>query len=293
MAAASQRRPALVLYALDVDAEPLPARCHVDAWSPGVPGIREVFHAHLVDYAYPPHCHDTWAVLIVDDGAIQYRLDRRESHAAGQAVVLLPPGVAHDGRPAPGVPGFRKRELYLDESFFPGGLTGAAIDQTAIIDPALRAALAALHDRLRWPPPDSLDVQAGLALISERITSRLTGAQRPPKAPDTRVAHRLRELLDAHITSPLSLDAAAAALGRSVPHVVRSFSREYGLSPHAYVTGRRIDRARSLLLQGAAPAEVATMTGFYDQAHFTRNFKKHTSATPASFAHSHTREQMK
>jgi hypothetical protein len=39
-----------------------------------VPGIREVFHARLVDYAYPPHCHETWAVLIVDDGAIRYDL---------------------------------------------------------------------------------------------------------------------------------------------------------------------------------------------------------------------------
>jgi AraC-like DNA-binding protein len=275
------------LYDLDVDAEPFPARCHVEAWSPGVPGIREVFHAHLVDYAYPRHCHDTWAVLIVDDGAIQYRLDRRESHAAGQAVVLLPPGVAHDGRPAPGVPGFRKRELYLDETFLPGGLTGAAIDQTAIVDLPLRAALAGLHDRLLRHPPDSLGVQAGLALIGERITSRLAGVPRRPGFPDARVARRLRELLDAHITGPMSLESAAAALGRSVPHVVRSFTREFGLSPHAYVTGRRIDMARSLLLQGAAPAGVAAMVGFYDQAHFTRNFKKHTSATPASYARSH------
>jgi hypothetical protein len=166
------------LYDLDVDAEPLPARCH-----------------------------------------------RRESHAAGQTVVLLPPGVAHGGRPAPGVPGFRKREFYLDETFLPGGLTGAAVDQTAIVDPPLRAALAGLHDRLLRHPPDSLGVQAGLALVGERITSRLARAQRPPGFPDARVARRLRELLDAHITGPIGLESAAAALSRSVPHVVRSFTR--------------------------------------------------------------------
>jgi hypothetical protein len=91
-----------------------PGRCHVEAWTPQVPGIREVFHAHLVDYAYPPHCHETWAVLIVDDGAIHYELDRRRCGAVGQTVTILPPGVAHDGRPAPGASGFRKRELYLD-----------------------------------------------------------------------------------------------------------------------------------------------------------------------------------
>jgi AraC-like DNA-binding protein len=63
----------------------------------------------------------------------------------------------------------------------------------------------------------------------------------------------------------------------------------YGLSPYAYVVGRRIDAARSLLLEGARPAEVATAVGFYDQAHFTRHFKEHTATTPASYARSHAR----
>ena len=51
-----------------------PGRCHIEAWAPRVAGIHEVFHAHLVDYAYPAHCHENWAVLIVDDGAIRYDL---------------------------------------------------------------------------------------------------------------------------------------------------------------------------------------------------------------------------
>ena len=115
-----------VLYDLDVDAK-FPGRCRAEAWAPQVPGIREVFHARLVDYAYPPHCHETWAVLIVDEGAIRYNPDRRRCGAAGQTVTILPPGVAHDGRPAPGAGGFRKRELYLDTAFLPAELTGAAV----------------------------------------------------------------------------------------------------------------------------------------------------------------------
>ena len=78
---------------------------------------------------------------------------------------------------------------------------------------------------------------------------------------------------------------------RVVERLVRSFTRQFGLSPHAYVIGRRIDAARRLMLQGAAPAEVATAVGFYDQAHLTRHFKKHTANTPAGYAaRSHTRK---
>jgi AraC-like DNA-binding protein len=276
-----------VLYDLDVDAE-LPGRCHVEAWAPQVPGIREVFHAHLVDYAYPPHCHETWAVLIVDSGAICYDLDRRRCGAAGQAVTILPPGVTHDGRPAPGTSGFRKRELYLDPAFLSAELTGAAVDHSNISDPPLRTALSQLHDRLLHAPED-LDAGARLALIAERITGHLTRPPYPAPAPEPGIAGQLRQLLDEHITGQISLAQAAATLDRTIPHLVRSFTRRFGLSPYAYVTGRRIDAARRLLLQGAAPADAATAVGFYDQAHLTRHFKKHTATTPAGYARSHTR----
>jgi AraC-like DNA-binding protein len=274
-----------VLYDLDVHAD-LPSRCRVEAWVPRVPGIREVFHAHMVGYAYPAHCHDTWAVLIVDDGAIRYDLDRRQCAAAGQTVTILPPGVAHDGRPAPGAGGFRKRELYLDDGFLPAALTGAAVDHTRIVDPPLRAALSRLHDILLLDG-ESLDAETRLSLIGERIAGHLTPGPRPASQPEPGVACRLRELLDEHATGQVNLARAAAVLDRSVPHLVRSFGRRYGLSPYAYVVGRRIDTARRLLLQGARPAEVAAAVGFYDQAHFTRHFKKHTSVTPARYARSH------
>jgi AraC-like DNA-binding protein len=235
-----------VLYDLDVDAE-LPGQCHVEAWAPRVPGIREVFHAHLVDYAYPPHCHETWAVLIVDSGAIRYD---------------------------------------LDPAFLPADLTGAAVDHTNISDPPLRTALSQLHDRLLHDAED-LDAGARLALIAERITGHLTRAPYPAPAPEPGVAGQLRQLLDEHITGQISLAQAAATLDRTIPHLVRSFTRQFGLSPYAYVTGRRIDAARRLLLQGAAPAYAATAVGFYDQAHLTRHFKRHTATTPAGYARSH------
>ena len=213
---------ARVLYDPDVGAEP-PGRCHVEAWAPRVPGIREVFHAHMVDYAYPPHCHETWAVLIVDDGAIRYDLDRRRCGAAGQTVTILPPGVAHDGRPAPGISGFRKREIYLEGAFFPAELIGAAVDHTTISDPPLRSALSQLHDCL-LQDAESLDAEARLALIGERITGHLTRTPRPAPPPEPGIAHRLRQLLEDHITGQVSLAWAAATLDRSIPHLVRSFT---------------------------------------------------------------------
>jgi AraC-like DNA-binding protein len=289
------------LYGLDVDGG-REGSCHVEAWVPPVPGIAEVFHARMTGWAYPPHCHDTWAVLIVDAGAIRYRLDRRSCTAGGETVTILPPGVVHDGRPAPGQLGFRKRELYLPLTFLPATLVGAAVDHTAIRDRQLRRALAGLHDCLtsddppkgdspseRQPaawladPGEQLRVQARLGFVTERIAAHL-GHWPPRREPEPHLAGQLRDLLDEHLAEPVTLGAAAAQLGRSVPHLVRSFTREFGVSPHAYLIGRRVDAARRALLQGARPADVAADLGFYDQAHFTRHFKRHVAVTPARFA---------
>ena len=70
----------------------------VSAWRPAVPGIAEVFHARFFTHAYPLHTHDTWTLLIVDDGMVRYDLDRHEHGAFREQVTLLPPGVPHDGR---------------------------------------------------------------------------------------------------------------------------------------------------------------------------------------------------
>lgn len=72
---------------------------HVRAWRPLVPAPREAYHARF-DHACPMHAHDDWAVMLVDDGAVEYRLDRGEHHATTSAVTLLPPGVPQGGRSA-------------------------------------------------------------------------------------------------------------------------------------------------------------------------------------------------
>jgi AraC-like DNA-binding protein len=261
--------------------------CRVVAWQPPVPGISEVFHAHIVDYRYPSHYHDTWALLIVDDGAIRYGIDTRERLAFGESITLLPPGIIHDGYPSEQVGEFRKRELYLDVDFLPADLVGPAVDSSTFHDRGLRAALSRLHDRLA--ASDTLEVEAMLAMVSERLRRHLQPRTPPPAAPEPTVARQLRGLLDEHVTAGIRLADAALVLGRTVPHLVRSFKRQFGITPHAYLTSARIERARRLLLQGQPPSHVAVEVGFHDQAHFNRHFKRHVSVPPACYAASNAK----
>jgi AraC-like DNA-binding protein len=255
----------------------------VRAWRPGLPGVVEVLHAHFPSHAYPSHTHDAWTVLIVDEGAVRYDLDRHEHGLSQAQVSLLPPHVPHDGRSArPG--GFRKRVLYLASDRLGEDLIGAAVNQPEYVDPLLRHRLHQLH-RVLLDGQEDLEAQSRLLLIEERLKQHLN---RQVGTTDTRrhdsgIAGRLRELLDAHVADGISLEEAGKVVQAHPVHLVRAFSREYGMPPHRYLTGRRVDLARRYLLDGYPAAEVATRAGFYDQSHLNRHFRKMLGVTPKTF----------
>jgi AraC-like DNA-binding protein len=270
-----------VLYVLRVVASRPPE--YVDAWDPHVAGVREVFHARFVDYAYPRHTHDAWTVLTVDAGAVRYALDRRDHGIAGALVSLLPPHVAHDGRAATAA-GFTKRVLYLEPDVVDPGLIGRAVDRPTIADPALAVAVRALHDALRRGVP-ILEADTRLALVAERLSAHLRGMPEPrrPHPADPTLADAVRDVLDADPARATTLADLAGAVGASPTHVVRAFTHRFGLPPHAYVVARRVDAARRLLLAGRSPADVAASVGFHDQPHLTRHFRRHVGTTPGRF----------
>ncbi|WP_238993002.1 helix-turn-helix transcriptional regulator [Jiangella aurantiaca] len=261
-----------------------PAGATVRAWRPDVPGLVEVFHARFTHHAYPAHTHTAWTLLIVDDGAIRFDLDRHHHGAAGSAVTLLPPHVPHDGRAATPA-GFGKRVLYLDPDVLGEELIGAAVDHPTFADRQLRLRVHQLHRALERPG-DALEAESRLTLIGARIATLLRSgrtAADPPRPPSG-LAGRLRDLLDAHVTDGVTLRAAAAQLHAHPTHLVRSFTTAFGLPPHRYLTGRRVELARRLLLAGQRPAEVATAAGFYDQAHLTRQFSRYLGVSPGHYA---------
>ncbi|MBG6105141.1 AraC-like DNA-binding protein [Micromonospora vinacea] len=259
-----------------------PAGSHVSAWRPSVAGVAEVFHAHFVDHAYPRHIHDVWTLLIVDDGAVRFDLDRHRHGALRTSVTLLPPYVPHDGRSAT-PDGFRKRVLYLDTSALGAELVGRAVDEPGVADPQLRDRIHQLHQVLAVPG-DEFEAESRLTLILDRLRQQLAQRASVSVQPAGRgLAVRLRELLDARTVEGVTLGEAAELLHAHPTHLVRTFTHAHGLPPHSYLTGRRVELARRLLLTGQRPAAAAAEAGFFDQAHLTRHFRRYLGVSPARY----------
>ena len=255
----------------------------VRAWRPDVPGVSEVFHAHMTSHVYPMHTHESWTLLIVDDGMVRYDLHRHEHGALSRVVTLLPPRVPHNGRAATSA-GFGKRVIYLDLTYLPASLISRAVDQPVLSDPLLRQRIHLLHHVLDQPG-EAFEAENRLALIAERLHGHL-GQHGDPgtPGPGAGVARDLRDLIDARFREKMTLRDASDRVGAHPAHLVRMFSREFGISPHQYMTGRRIDLARRLLLDGLPPSLVAAEAGFYDQSHLSRHFTRVLGTSPGRYA---------
>ena len=82
------------------------------------------------------------------------------------------------------------------------------------------------------------------------------------------------------LAMPLTLKQLADVVGLSPFHATRLFSASVGMPPHAWRNQLRLSRALGLLRQGMSVTDVAAATGFTDQSHFTRHFKRAYGIAP-------------
>jgi AraC-like DNA-binding protein len=97
------------------------------------------------------------------------------------------------------------------------------------------------------------------------------------------VARQVMTRLADQLTGPPALAELAADAGLSRYQLLRAFRAEVGMPPYAWLAQHRVARARLLLEQGHRPATAATLTGFADQAHLTRWFRRVVGVTPGAY----------
>ncbi|KIA62703.1 toxin-antitoxin system, toxin component [Nocardia vulneris] len=95
---------------------------------------------------------------------------------------------------------------------------------------------------------------------------------------------RARDLADRRYADPLDLDELAAAAGVSKYHFLRAFAAVYGLTPAAYLTERRIERAQDLLrATNLTVTEVCMLVGYSSLGSFSSKFRKLVGVTPSEY----------
>ncbi|MFI0349626.1 AraC family ligand binding domain-containing protein [Actinomadura sp. 9N407] len=254
---------------------------------PGLPGV-DLLRARFVTHRYGRHTHDEYAIALIEDGVEEFEYADRIERAGPGSVLAVDPGVVHTGYA--GVPeGWAYRVLYPTVEV----MSGIAADLGAppgtphfrepiIADPEAAVLLRAVHrsgERGDALATSSLFRAAAARLL--RHAGHVPEPQGEVRVP--RAVRAAREILHESLQDPPSLDDLAGAVGAGTFQLVRAFRAATGLPPHAYLNQVRVRRARALLEEGLRPAEVAARTGFADQAHLTRHFKRTVGVPPGAY----------
>ena len=95
---------------------------------------------------------------------------------------------------------------------------------------------------------------------------------------------RLRIYIDSRLGETIRVSDLSRIVCRSAAHFCRAFKRTFGQTPHAYVTARRLERAKSLMLESDEQLSViALMCGFADQAHLSTRFRQQMGEPPGAW----------
>jgi AraC family transcriptional regulator len=164
------------------------------------------------------------------------------------------------------------------------------LDRFCIDDPLLAQLGVALRAQGGSPRPFCRLMLAGLvstlvAHIGQHHSNRGAAAM-ATRSGGLSPAHLKLVLdhIDAHIAEEIGLDELAALTGKSPCHFLRCFKQSTGISPHRYVTQRRIDHACKLLVAAELSlVEIALACGFADQSHFGRVFRRERDQTPMAY----------
>jgi AraC-like DNA-binding protein len=257
----------------------------------------DLLRAKFITHRYGRHAHETYTFGLIEAGVEEFDYGGTLLRAGPGAVALLDPEIVHTGQAAT-PSGWTYRVLYPEVSVVTavaeqlGWRRGTPrFPQTVLYDARSAALLRSAHraaehgDQLA---SSSLLTSALAGLLRAhaaagsaaaiRDTTQAAGARGAPAA-----VRSVCELLHERLAEPPTLAELAAVTGLSQFALLRAFRAETGLPPHAYLNQLRVRRARSLLDDGLPPTEVAALTGFADQAHLTRHFKRVVGVPPGAY----------
>jgi AraC-like DNA-binding protein len=256
--------------------------------APDVGGLQR-FEAFFAGHGYDLHRHDTYAIghTLAGVQSFQYRGIQRHSLPGG--TIVLHPDEVHDGE-AGIESGFQYRMMYIEPALIQqmlGGQPLPFIRNGLSTDPRLFAATEVLLRSLDCPL-ESLEEQDALFDLAQALNS-VSGVTAKRHAFDYVAAERAREYMHSALDRTVTLEELAHHSGRDRWSLSRDFRLLFGTSPYRYLTMRRLDLVRSLLIQGQSLVSAALIAGFTDQSHMTRQFSKTYGLSPARWMKMHRR----
>ena len=254
-------------------------------------GGLELLKASYHQKQFSRHVHEGYCIGVIEEGAQSFFRTGQLHTAPKGDIILVNADEIHTGSSAV-ESGWSYRAIYptpemlqdVSQDFFTVKSSVPWFPNAVVHDIGLAQQLILLFDLLEQKENTLLKESMYLSTLARLIQlygrAKLSHAELPEAQCKVEL---VKDLLSAFPERDFSLTELANYVGLSPWHFLREFKKYTGLPPHSWLIQVRLRKARQLLKQGVSIALTAQNSGFSDQSHLNRHFKKAIGVTPAQY----------
>ena len=235
-------------------------------------------------HAYKNHLHREFSLGFIERGSTVLEVGSREYRLQAGDAILIAPFVSHKCQPVnPENWGFTM--IYIPQEFVLGLFENSSELHAIGIRKLEPQEFHKLQKLVAFLKSHEERFHQEIALAE--VLSDLTGTvQISIDLEDREAVRRIKEYMEVHFLDPLDLRALEKLFGGTKFALIKGFKAVYNTTPNAFQLQLKVEYAKRLLASQKSLAEVALAAGFYDQAYFSREFKKAYGITPLQYRRS-------
>jgi AraC-like DNA-binding protein len=242
--------------------------------------------------SYSVDSSNEYFIGVIDAHGMRARRGRAQHLVRPGELVVWDPSHSHSGTPAESLPWLGTLMVVelpdLKNLGEDTPLPDLDFPQPVIRDRRMVADFLNVYRVMTTPAP-VLDRQTALVEWLNRLVAYSPSAQasvaRGRAARDDPALRRACTYLRDNMSTNVTLDELSRTAGVGKSRLIRLFRAGTGLPPHRYQLAQRIRHARRLLENGTGIVDAAAATGFVDQSHLHRHFRRSLGVTPKQYVH--------
>ncbi len=251
----------------------------------------ELQRGFSVNRPVPRHWHEEYQFCLVENGNGDLTYRGKDFPTPPASLFIVHPGEVHSNRAFDQL-GCSFRTIFLAPELMENIVTEMQnkskglpfFSSTIVFDENTIRQYVSLHKSLE-DVSSKLERETHLQNFVANLINRF--AENPFSTPLPRVEQkkilRACDYLIANYSENISLKKLASVAALSSFHFNRVFSEKFGMPPHAFQVQLRVNQAKKLLREGVEITHTACQTGFADQSHLTRHFKRIIGVTPGQY----------
>lgn len=249
----------------------------------------EAYSFKGVAQKFPNHFHDYYVIGFIEKGQRHLSCKNRSYNVGPSDLTIFNPNDNHTCEQIDnGALDYRCLNIQLDimkkiafeitnKEYIP------YFTENVLFNNELAASIREVHRMIMQEEKDFKKEEIFFFIMEQLITEHSDMASCADLQDSNAEINSICEFLKNNYMKNITLNDLSELSQISKYHLLRSFTKQKGISPYSYLEAVRINEAKKFLKQGISPLETALKTGFADQSHFTNFFKRFIGLTPKQY----------